>query len=88
MRPTREELEARAEQWAREFENYEPKDEDFASNPPPVMAVRLAAWKRSLAERELSEAVVNARSQSISWRALGEAIGTSGEAARQRYAHA
>jgi len=50
------------------------------------MAVRLAAWRRDTAERELAEAVRTAREQRLSWREVGEAIGTSGEAARQRYA--
>jgi FAD/FMN-containing dehydrogenase len=49
------------------------------------MAVKLAAWRRDAAERELAEAVQAARDQRLSWRAVGEAIGTSGEAARQRY---
>lgn len=49
------------------------------------MAVKLAAWRRDTAERELAEAVHAAREQQLSWREVGEAIGTSGEAARQRY---
>jgi hypothetical protein len=88
MRPTRQDLEARAEQWADRFENYEPKPADFDAPVPVVMAVRLAAWKRSLAERELTDAVRNARAAHQSWRTIGDAIGTTGEAARQRYAHA
>ena len=85
MRPTREELEARAKQWADEFETYEPMPEDFNAPVPPIMAVRLAAWKRSMAEKELATAVAAARDQRVSWRAVGEAIGTTGEGARQRY---
>jgi hypothetical protein len=49
------------------------------------MAVKLAAWRRDAAEKELAEAVRAAREQRLSWREVGEAIGTSGEAARQRY---
>ena len=49
------------------------------------MAVKLAAWRRDAAEKELAEAVHAAREQRLSWREVGEAIGTSGEAARQRY---
>ena len=37
------------------------------------------------AERELADAVRAAREHRLSWREVGEAIGTSGEAARQRY---
>ena len=52
------------------------------------MAVKLAAFKRDAAERDLAKAVEAARDQKVSWRKLGEAIGTSGEAVRQRYSHA
>ena len=38
------------------------------------------------AEKELAEAITAARRANLSWRQLGEAIGTTGEAARQRYA--
>lgn len=51
----------------------------------PVMAIKLAAWRRDTAERELADAVRVAREHELSWRVVGEAIGTSGEAARQRY---
>ena len=76
---------ARADEFAVVFENYEPKPEHEDAPLPPVMAVKLAAWRRDAAERELADAVRNARQQQLSWRELGEAIGTSGEAARQRY---
>ena len=52
---------------------------------PPLMAVQLAAFRRAAAEKELAEAI-HAAATHISWREVGEAIGTSGEAARQRYA--
>jgi hypothetical protein len=51
----------------------------------PVMAVKLAAWRRDLAEQELADAVHSARARKVSWREVGDALGTSGEAARQRY---
>ncbi len=85
MRPTIEEMNARAARLADEFENYEPKPEDFDRPLPPVMAVKLAAYRRDAAEAELAAAVTAARTEHVSWRVLGEAIGTSGEAARQRY---
>ena len=50
------------------------------------MAVKPAAVRRAPAENELAEAVHAAREAQVSWRELGEAIGTTGEAARQRYA--
>lgn len=80
-----EEITARANEFADAFENYDPKPQDQDASLPPVMAVKLAAWRRDTAERELSDAVNAARKQHVSWREVGEAIGTSGEAARQRY---
>ncbi len=80
-----EDIKARADEFADAFENYDPKPGDQDAPIPPVMAVKLAAWRRDTAERELAEAVRAAREQRLSWREVGEAIGTSGEAARQRY---
>ncbi|EHM94278.1 hypothetical protein HMPREF0975_01578 [Actinomyces sp. oral taxon 849 str. F0330] len=76
---------ARADEFADAFENYDPRPGDEDAPLPPIMAVKLAAWRRDTAERELAEAVHAAREQQLSWREVGEAIGTSGEAARQRY---
>ena len=76
---------ARADEFAYAFENYDPRPGDEDAPLPPIMAVKLAAWRRDTAERELAEAVHAAREQQLSWREVGEAIGTSGEAARQRY---
>lgn len=80
-----EDIKARAEEFADAFEGYEPKDADAESPLPPVLAVKLAAWRRDAAERELAEAVRTAREHRMPWREVGDAIGTSGEAARQRY---
>ncbi len=80
-----DEIKARADEFADAFERYDPVPEDQDAPLPPLMAVKLAAWRRDSAERELADAVQAAREQRLSWRELGEAIGTSGEAARQRY---
>ncbi|CAM2888984.1 hypothetical protein ACSL103130_06235 [Actinomyces slackii] len=85
MREPHDDLKARADEFADAFENYDPMPGDQDAPLPPTMAVRLAAWRRDTAEKELAEAVRAAREQSVSWREVGEAIGTSGEAARQRY---
>lgn len=76
---------ARAHEFADAFENYEPQPGDHDAPLPPVMAVKLAAWRRDAAERELADSVRAAREQRLSWREIGEATGTSGEATRQRY---
>lgn len=80
-----DDIKARADELAAAFENYDPKPGDQDAPVPPVTAVKLAAWRRDTAERELADAVRAAREQRLSWREVGEAIGTSGEAARQRY---
>ena len=84
-RRTIADITARADELADAFENYDPRPGDQDAPLPPIMAVKLAAWRRDTAERELAEAVHAARKQQLSWRELGEAMGTSGEAARQRY---
>ena len=43
-----EDIEAHADELADAFESYEPEDENAAL--PPLMAARLAAWRRSTAE--------------------------------------
>lgn len=53
-----------------------------------MTAVRLAALRRAEAERGLAEAIRVARNDRVSWQAIGQAAGTSGEAARQRYSWA
>ncbi|SNR97902.1 hypothetical protein [Blastococcus mobilis] len=61
-------------------------DEDFE---PAVTkeeaAVRAAALRRALAESDLGEAVAAARKAGVPWDRIGVAVGTSGEAARQKY---
>ncbi|WP_179966101.1 hypothetical protein [Modestobacter altitudinis] len=48
-------------------------------------ALRAAVLRRSIAEGDVGQAVVAARIAGLSWAAVGSAVGTSGEAARQRY---
>ena len=84
-RRTIEELAANAEALAASFENFDPTPAGRDAPLPPVMEVRLAAYRRDAAEAELANAIGHARELKVSWRELGDAIGTSGEAARQRY---
>jgi len=77
---------AHADELADAFENHEPAPADFDGPLPPLMAVKVAAFRRAAAEKELAEAVAAAREAHLSWREVGDALGTSGEAARQRYA--
>jgi len=77
---------AHADELADKVETFEPADADLDAPLPPLMAVKVAAFRRAAEEKELAEAITAARQAHLSWRQLGEAIGTSGEAARQCYA--
>jgi hypothetical protein len=79
-----EEILQHADELAARFENYEPDPNDEL-DPTAVSALRSAVIERSEAERHLIEAVGQARAAHVSWSAIGALVGTSGEAARQRY---
>jgi len=75
-----------ADELAKRFENYEPSASD--ERDPEVFAeLRRAVLARSDAERAIRAAVNHARGHGYSWAFIGSLIGTSGEAARQRYGH-
>lgn len=86
MPRTVEEILAHADELAARFENYEP-DPAHELDAAAVTALRTAVAERSLAEQHLVEAVTKARRAGLSWAAIGTFVGTSGEAARQRYAN-
>lgn len=73
-----------AEQLADRFETYEPDPND-RRDPQPLESIRSAAAERAHAEATLVEAIPKAREAGYSWGAIGALLGTSGEAARQRY---
>lgn len=79
-----DDLLAQADELADRFERYEPTDD--ARGEPTLHAVRRAAYRRSSIEREILVAVRDAREAGASWARIGQELGTSGEAARQRYA--
>mgnify|MGYP000232064221 FL=1 len=60
-----EDIEAHADELADAFESYEREPEDENVALPPLMAVRLAAWRRSTAEEELGRTVRTARPSSV-----------------------
>lgn len=80
-----EEILQHADELAARFENYEPSDSDELDSSA-VALLRKAIQARSSAERSVIEAIRAARQSGMSWSAIGTFIGTSGEAARQRYA--
>jgi hypothetical protein len=75
-----------AEELSARFEDYEPAMGD-ERDPTVYVALREAVVSRSDAERSMREAVEQARAHGYSWAFIGKIIGTSGEAARQRYGH-
>ncbi len=85
MARTLRDLIAHAEAMADDFER-NPPDPSRAKDAGPLRAVAAAARVRAAAEQEVADAVAAARADGASWNAIGMMLGTSGEAARQRYA--
>ncbi len=86
MPRTVQEILDHADELAKRFEGYEPSVSD--ERDPEVFAeLQRAVLSRSDAERSIREAVNHARDHGYSWAFIGSLIGTSGEAARQRYGH-
>ena len=84
MPRTVEEILQHADELAERFESYEPNPADEL-DPGAVTLLRAAVAERSEAERHLLEAVRAAREAGMPWSGIGSFVGTSGEAARQRY---
>jgi hypothetical protein len=82
-RPIQEILD-HADDLAKRFEDYEPHPND-ERDPATLRRLRDAVIARSDAERSIRDAVAAARADGQSWAAVGLMLGTSGEAARQRY---
>jgi hypothetical protein len=79
-----EEIFARADELARRFEDHEPGPSEVR-DASALRAVADAFTRRADSERALAEAVRAARADGHSWSAIGAMVGTSGEAARQKY---
>lgn len=84
MPRTVDEILQHADQLAARFEDHEPDPADEL-DPGAVALLRAAIQGRSDAERHVLDAVRAAREVGMSWSAIGLCVGTSGEAARQRY---
>ena len=84
MPRTVEEILAHADELAQRFEdgNLGP---GLTVGGASLRAVRAAFETKARSERELADAVSVARAEGHSWAAIGAMLGTSGEAARQRY---
>lgn len=84
MPRTIDEILDQADELATRFEAHEPDPSDVA-DAAALRTVRHAFQARADAERRLADAVSVARAEGHSWAAIGAMVGTSGEAARQRY---
>lgn len=73
-----------ADELAARFEEYDP-DPGQELDPGAVRLLRDAVQERSQAERHVVEAIRKAREVGMSWSVIGAFVGTTGEAARQRY---
>ena len=70
---------------AKRFEDYEPKPEDERSVDEYL--IERAVLARARSERQLVDAIASARGNGVSWQQIGQLLGTSAQAAQQRYGH-
>ena len=73
-----------ADELAERFQDHAPGAANVRT-ADTLRQVRQAFLSRAEAEKELLAAVEAARADGQSWSAIGAMLGTSGEAARQRY---
>ncbi|GAD82781.1 hypothetical protein NCAST_13_00540 [Nocardia asteroides NBRC 15531] len=84
MPRTTKDILAHADELAKRFENYEPRVDD-QRDPAALAALRAAVVARAEAERQVIDGVAAARERGVPWSTIGAEVGTSGEAARQKY---
>ncbi len=72
-----------ADELAKKFEDYEPDASD--ERPVEEYMLERAALARARSERQVADAVIAARSAGASWQKIGALLGTSAQAAQQRY---
>ena len=72
-----------ADELAKRFEAYNPDPAD--ERPVEEYLLERAALARARSERQIVDAVTAARAKSVSWQRIGELLGTSAQAAQQRY---
>ncbi len=72
-----------ANELAERFENYEPEPND--ERPVEEYLLERAALARARSERQNVDAITAARIKQVSWTRIGELLGTSAQAAQQRY---
>ena len=72
-----------ADELAKRFEDYEPDPKD--ERPVEEYLLERAALARARSERQIVDAITTARTKGVTWTRIGELLGTSAQAAQQRY---
>jgi len=72
-----------AEELARQFENF--SSDEASEIPVEEYLLQRAVVARARSEQQLIESVSMARNAGLTWQRVGELIGTSAQAAQQRY---
>ena len=79
-----EDILANAENLSKRIRDFEPSKKD-EKDVKVFKALQDAAMQRSLVEKNLVKQIKKARANGYSWSLIGSFLGTTGEAARQRY---
>lgn len=85
MPRTVHEIAAQADELARRFEAGEIPEGKAPLDARPLRDVREAFEDVAHAQKRLADRVLVAKASGFSWNTIGVMLGTSGEAARQRY---
>jgi hypothetical protein len=72
-----------ADELAKRFEDFDP--DQAVDVPIEEYLLQRAVVARARSEQQLIETVAKARSAGISWQKIGTLVGTSAQAAQQRY---
>lgn len=72
-----------ADDLAQRFEDYEPNAQDEVAVAEYLL--RRGALARARSERQIMEAVAEARRAGLSWKRIGSVLGISAQGAQQRY---
>lgn len=72
-----------ADELTKRFEDFDPDRADEI--PVEEYLLQRAVVARARSEQQLIDTVVNARTAGVSWQKIGALLGTSAQAAQQRY---
>lgn len=78
-----DEIQAHADELARRFEDFDPDDD--GRDARALRDIASAVTRLAATQQDIATAVSVARAEGHTWAAIGAMLGTSGEAARQRY---